>query len=326
MIRFIALAVSVLTLAAQDGPHGWPANLKISSEVFMGKPVAYWKGALIRPSDDERPGAAVPLIFNGAGEQKSTSLTIPDADRVVVRDSAVSDSRVVAFCGDAAMKSGEVAGFVALSDFGGRMLWIIQTNPYHPLLITFGPNNTIWVIGQNGEDGHPTLADHFVFRIISQDGRSVGSHTLRSAFGGVGALHLGMSPKLGTSALVASLDRVGLYHAREKRWTEFGPDGTWLGSWTLPLPTYQNNGQTFEIPLQTVLLTPDNRVLAYFFGRVRGRGFYELSRSDGTWLRRDDLNSNQNLAGVPIGIEGNQILLQSEPENGNEVFKWRPLN
>jgi hypothetical protein len=326
MIKFMMWTVAVLTLAAQDGPHGWPTSLKISSDVFINKPLAYWKGALIRPSEDEHPGVAVPLIFNGAGEQKSASLMIPDADRIEIHDTAVADSRLVAFCGDAATKAGGAAGFVALSESGGRMLWIIQTNPYHPILITFGPNNTIWVIGQNGEDGHATLVDHFVFRIISLDGRLVGSHTLRSTLGGQGALHLGTSSRLGMSALVASSDRVGLYNARAKRWTEFGPDGTWLGSWTLPLPTYQNNGQTFEIPMRTVLLTPDNRVFAYFSGRVRGRGFYELSRSDGTWLRRDDLNSNPALAGVPIGIEGNQILVQSEPENGSEVFKWRPLN
>ncbi|MGI8746174.1 MAG: hypothetical protein ACR2NN_27060 [Bryobacteraceae bacterium] len=227
---------------------------------------------------------------------------------------------VMAFCGSAVKQSGETAGFVALSDASGRPLWLIQMNPLRPRLIIFGPNNTIWTIGEEVEGGHVTLADHFVFRTISLDGHSVNSHTLRSALN-LGMLQLGSSSRLGMSALVASADRVGLYIAKAHRWSEFSADGTWIGSWIIPLPTYQNNTQTIDIPMRAVVLTRDDRVLGYFSGHSRGRGMYELSRSKATWLRRDDLDPKQ----VLVGIEDNQLLLESS-QDGNFVFKWYPLN
>ena len=136
-----------------------------------------------------------------------------------------------------AVQRDALQGGVALFNRDGSKATEIVTDPYLPDQVCFGPDHSIWVLGDEDLSPVDEHGTHFLLRHYSRAGQLLGSFLPRSSFPADADPGAGRS---GFPRLRIANDRVGatLYRAganHKPLLVETNLDGKEVGRWTVPL-------------------------------------------------------------------------------------------
>jgi len=189
------------------------------------------------------------------------------------------------------------AGFVAIAiavkglnrvanlcfvDSGGKLGSVVQASPYFPTHLTVASDGTIWGFGGTGRDDDATANDPVVFH-FSNTGTLIGTALPRKLFGSEPPFEV--DPQSGPAFLTSGGDRVVLYTPHTRQLIELALYGKIIGSYVIPLPDQQRQGQSSQRPMGLAGLAITDRDAIY--ARLNGgetAGLYELDRTDQRWV------------------------------------------
>lgn len=211
------------------------SNLAIEHD-FGNKPSPVWSNGVFLAHDDDDTAAAKLLVFNRAGHlARTVTISFPDAISIhlgapPLGGMAASHNGMLAVTGEARSKDGAYAPFIAIISSDGGIERVIRPDPFIPLQLTFGPDDTLWVLGREMEgpagQGPPP---HDILRHYDLSGHVLGSFFQSDTF-----VTQHRHPT-SFAFLVASQDRISFYSVVAGEWVEVSPSGTLLGRWRVPL-------------------------------------------------------------------------------------------
>jgi hypothetical protein len=177
-------------------------------------------------------------------------------------------------------------GHIGLSDSIGNAFPDIQTEDFNPTAVAFGPDHSIWAVGQPWPRTVETSSDFFILRHYSRKGQLLGAFLPRSSFP---AVEKRMQEPVAYPSIQIANNRIGvaiqLAHWRDSAWVETDLSGKEIGRW----PWTQN--------VMPITITSTGRVFA------QGNGIYELDRAVGTWKPAQVAQM-----GVLVGADENQLV------------------
>ncbi|HWT78754.1 MAG TPA: hypothetical protein VN648_08110, partial [Candidatus Methylomirabilis sp.] len=187
----------------------------------------------------------------------------------------------------------------AVVDREGKLKTYISTAPYMPFHVCFGPDHSIWAIGQVRNGKAKGAADYFVLHHYSREGQELGAFLPRSSLD-KDDIAEPAEIFVGVALLRATSERIGAYlfygGRRKGPWIEFGLDGKEIGRWKLPdgfdghVRAFTRGGQVYasglsglfvldhstgkwnpvQSPSEGILLSADGDDLVYWL-REQGR-------------------------------------------------------
>src|SRR5271165_1309007 len=192
---FILLTSSQICLRAQGpSPGVYTKALSDSTQrvvfdsgAFSGPSTAspQWGNSYLVSRDVEtfQAGVVNVRLYDQSGKKvREAAIWFPDSLRVLIYSAtATSDGRIIA-AGKAEKADGTAGPFVALTDLGGKITNVIQTNGFFPANICQAPDGTVWSFGGTGydENSQPRLGD--TLRQFDFRKGQVGSYLSRSTF------------------------------------------------------------------------------------------------------------------------------------------------
>ncbi len=246
------------------------------------------------------PHAANVWLWDRDGGLRWSAAVYPKgALRMVIWDVATrrkGDAVVVASGVDSA---GRMAHFLCVVGADGVPGAFLQTNPYSPRHVTFGPDDSIWTFGRN-IDAENEKSDHDLF--AKYDGRGEGLEKTffpRSAFSA--PIHPSTHGRAGTTCLRSAADRIGAYVSQSEEWLEFGAEGDLLGRW----PAKTETGGIVDY----LALTASAEL--YSWQRGKGTvGLYRFDRAGARWRSLPETVSerSQPAVGPLLGADGDRLV------------------
>lgn len=289
-----------------------PIEEAVVGASFADKPVPKWENGFLVGYDNDQVPPTV-SVFDRAGHRvNEVAVTIPEADRVLLRDAVEAPNGVLAVAGSAIKQQGAAgAAFIAWIAPSGKTLRIIRTSPFAAIRLCFGPDGTLWAAGREFTADFLGEPPHDVLRHYDSEGLFLKSLLPRDSFGSTGGRH-----PTELAFLVASPDRVGFYTTRGREWIEISPSGALLGRW-----------KGFEAPppikIRGVGLTPAGSVYISTDGNAsRMTEYYQLDKKTGVWNQIDGANvvgSAQRFAHI-VGSDGNSLVMRDR-----SLLFWVPV-
>jgi len=282
--RGIQLATVILTMLnaggiAADSPA--PITLRIDAP-FLN--TARFENGFFTTQVPYTDGAAQEnlAVFRQDGSlQFKTRVWFPDAVRVGLYDAATDAAGRALVGGSATKGDGTAALFLAVLDNTGKLITAIQTNPYTPTHVCFGPDGSLWAMVRNvSVDGMPagSRKDYNVVQRYSQSGALLGSWVPLSSFNLSSfqrAAHPAQAGGMRWAAFLRSSgSRIAAYFATTGDLYEFSADGSAVTHTASPSRTgisirgfaYTSSGAVYTV--QTV---------------DRKNGLYVLDKPSGAW-------------------------------------------
>ncbi len=145
----------------------------------------------------------------------SVSLSIPGAQDFWASDFDRAKDGTIVFVGGSYSAGGQAAPFIAWISPGGRTSRVVGTYPYHPYMVTFAPDGTVWTVGCE-MIGHKSDAPELdpnagVMRHFNTTGKLTGSVIPQSGY-----VMEHKTNRLFSGFLIATANCVGWYSAREE--------------------------------------------------------------------------------------------------------------
>jgi hypothetical protein len=242
-------------------------------------------------------------------------LWFPDALSVKLWDAAASSSGSVSVVGFALSRSGSVAPFLALVPANSSSVKIVQMSPFEGRKVTWGQDDTIWVLGWQLGEGRSLSAapPHAIVQHYDRNGALLSKHLEWPA------IQCGRHPLFlsgGHSQITSSPDRIGIFLPGCSTWMELSAaSGEVLGRWQFHFPANYNEKKALY---GTVVMTPSNQV--YLDAKVfyqqavdRNRGYIgllSLNRTTMTWEPVDMKEAKIALGNLVwlAGIDGDSFV------------------
>ncbi len=300
------------TLSAQE--------FRALGDIVTGYPyesVPRWSGGALIAISGNASVSPVVLVFDAGGRQTaSIPVTIPQANRVLVRRAARGIDGSVAICGSATDPEGHVASFLMVASADAKIHSIIRLEPYNASAVTVAPDGTLWMKGTQ-VDG--------IKRALSQTQRGIIRH-----FDISGKLLAEFLPQstlktknllLGIDELASSTTRVGWYLGRNAA-GYFEVEGGRLERY----PPIDAEGTDTGVTVSGLTITEDGAVFVTRSVHGNNPQLYTLDRKAGKWT----------IVAVPAGGEpaatswllggsGNTLVLKTtEQASRLRRFEVRP--
>jgi hypothetical protein len=251
---------------------------------------------------------------NGA-KAGTASFWIDGAIRTRIRSVAINSNRQVLAGGNAISSDGKLIGFLILTDFAGKPLLTITTNPYAPEQIAFGEDGTLWaLVSLIDMDGTGRGTDYPILRHYSKDGKLLHAILPRSRFPG------GLPPAQtaggsGNVLMQANRDRLGVYFGHTNLWVEADSGGK-LTEWIVsPLGGSSGWAKEGTVSAGGLALLDSGSVYMSFTDALNG-GLYRLDKERRRWARVE--GAQGPLSETPVtmlhGKDGKAIVFSSLTE------------
>jgi hypothetical protein len=206
--------------------------------------------------------------------------------------------------GDAKSHAVHRLGGFALFDRAGNQIGFFDTGDYLPTQVAFGPDHSVWTIGELAGGVDSFTADYFVLRNYSREGKELGRFLSRATFA---YLQLGtgipiqplVMPMLGLWELRVSKNHVDAIFHQGHVWAQTDLKGQEQGRWSL------------VEKVRPRAITADGRAWAQ-----RKHGLQVFDRKTGTWSA-----VTLAAAGTLLGADGD-LLVFLEPSLG--TLRWVP--
>ncbi len=202
-----------------------------------GLPMPRWSGGLLiswrqdTPASDPNPNLH---IVDRQGKTVSRRrFWIPDSSAVKIFAAAASDAKQLAVVGHSTGPTGPYTGYLTIIDLQTNATKIIQTGPFEGQSVTWGPHDSLWVLGYQLTAARKLLAapPHAILRQFDRRGKQIAEHLPWPA------INCGRHPLLEGAELTASPTRISILLTGCQSWIELSPAGQLLGRWPLTLPT-----------------------------------------------------------------------------------------
>ncbi len=253
-----------------------------------GFAVPKWSGRLLTSWRTDTPASNPnPNLVIADRQGKTISrhrLWLPDASAVKIFDVAAKDAKQLAVVGIATAPTGQYTGYLAILDLQTNATKVMQTAPFEGLNVTWGPNDSIWILGYQLTAERKLLSapPHAILRQFDRQGNPVAEHLPWPA------INCGRHPLLEDAKLTASPTKIGILLKGCQSWIELSPTGQPLGRWPLTLPPgFTPQRMHLEKPMMTnsgaVYLfasTPDIKDDAGYF---RHTTLFSLSSDRRSW-------------------------------------------
>lgn len=169
--------------------------------------VPIWSGGAVVALEANPSIAPVVRIFDSDGRLTvSITLSIPQADWVLINRAAHGSGGSIAMCGLTKDAHEHSAGFLALAGAGGQIQTLIRTDPFIPASVVVAPDGSIWAVGTEFDSASQTLraSDKGVIRHFDGSGKPLADFLPQSSLNRRNIL-------VGPNGLVANSSRVGWY-------------------------------------------------------------------------------------------------------------------
>jgi hypothetical protein len=254
-------------------------------------------------------------VFRQDGSiQFKTQVWFRDAVRVGLYD-ATTDAGGRALVGGSATKGdGTSALFLAVLDNSGKLVTAIQTNPFTPTHVCFGPDGSLWAMVRDANmDGLPVASrkDYNIVKRYSQAGALLGSWVPLSSFqlpSLTGGAHPAQSGGMRwASFLRASGSHIAAYFGITGDLYEFSSDGS--------LMTHTTSPSRAGISIRGFAYTSTGAV--YTVQTIdKNNGLYVLDKPKGVW---SPVTSAQQVH-LLFGSAGGTLVGRPSGDMANVVF------
>ena len=222
-----------------------------------------------------RPPNGAPAITVSAGEPVAG---VPMSNAAVDTDGSIATT----------VNRGSVWGIVLFRP-DGRQERFIETTPFAPTAIRFGPDHTLWTAVYRPNPTRTPEPDYAIVRNYSRDGRLLNGYLPRNLFDTGAPLTSG---NFGMTLLHVAGGRIGILldpttHGRKPQWLEMDMAGQVTGRWDL-------------VEYIAFALTPSGSV---YGSDGPGTGFAVFDRTTKKW-NPVSIPSR----GRPVGVEGDQLV------------------
>src|ERR1043166_3523359 len=153
-----------------------PANTSTTIKHVGDTALRKWQNGLLLTFDDGRRFPARVYGYDRIGQEViNVPITIQDAARVIIYDTAASTTKTVAVSGDAGV-SQIIAGVPAMRAFiawispQNQINRIIETYPYVAVSLAFATDDTLWAFGRQVDPGALHSGPHPMLRHNDQNG------------------------------------------------------------------------------------------------------------------------------------------------------------
>lgn len=234
---------------------------------------------------------------------------IPDAQRTILSSGGIAPlpdgSGYVAVA--VAVNGSRRARPLCFLDAKGKLLKVVPTDPFLPVLITVAADGTIWAVGATNSDDVPE-SDDPVLRRFSGAGELLGTALPRRLFGQEPPQS--HSPESGVAVLTSTGSRVVFYSPHTRQLFEFGLDGAMIAAHVLPLVLADLPDKTASKPLTLtgLALMEQGNIYADLSGG-RNRGLHELDRAGPRWVPLHPEDQERFRDYSLLGSDGNQLVL-----------------
>ena len=217
----LAALLLVPMLAAGNGAPNLVSGEAIAIQhVFSDQPFPKWQNGFILARDRADNPVPQVYVFDRLGRLlRSHRVVLPDAERVILRDVAVSPKGTLAVTGSAFARDGAAATFIAWLDSAGSIAQVARTSPFASGRLCFADDETLWATGREYSPDYNSKPEYDVLRRYASDGRLLGSLLPRSTFPnsyrdpGMDAL------------LICAGNRLAMYSRAASFWVEVSSSG-----------------------------------------------------------------------------------------------------
>lgn len=293
-VNFVLSAFAIAAWLTTTPIHAESLGKAVSSGTFSeamaeGAYLPHWSNGLLlhipRSSQtSNEPGPNLAAYDRTGKAIIKTRMWVPDAWKVIIRGAAASTDGNLAVIGTAYTNSGIRAGFLGQLLPSGAVARITRTYPFEASEVCFGPDGSLWLLGQEvPTDAYKRadVPDHAILHHYGSDGRLMNKFLQRSVFNAA-PWHPTQAPE-GYAHIVASKDRIGLLTVGDIQWIEMRPDGSVIGTVPVKYPALTDRyGNTDPSKLQKMTgfaMTADNNLYASF----QDKSLYRLDRLTGRW-------------------------------------------
>jgi len=232
-MAIIRVLLGLIMLAAFAGAQQ-PSEINFE-ELHRSNPTPTFDHGYVAAWDVKQLHSVTLYAPDGHETFSVTSLKLPDATRTDTPISVAMDTD-----GTSAMayraQNGRRSGF-AILDSNGNQIRVIETEPYKPSQVCFGPDHSIWTYGDQWSPADTLEHDFLIFHHYSPNGKLIGAYVPRStlpAWDGPGIDQLA-APFIGHWRLRASKDRIGAAFnlgGPRQLWVELDFNGELKGQWS----------------------------------------------------------------------------------------------
>ena len=284
--------------------HTREAELTVS---LQGKPVPKWEnGLMVLYQDDIQPPEV--SVFNNDGRMlMKAAVTVPDAARVWIEGTAVSQTGTIAVSGPAMKNDGSVAGVIAWLRSDGTIERLVRTSPFTARRLCFTSDGTLWAAGRERSEDGRSESPHNILRRYDKNGQVIGSYLPNTDF-----TKYSHEATAEDSFLMSTNDTIGLYSASSRVFVELDYSGNAVGRWAGLV-----SDRTFDVTGAGMLRGGS----IYVSGQRRISGsprwgieYYTLDKQKGSWIRVD----GAGLVGYITGAQDDQLIVAT----GGTRFVW----
>lgn len=239
-------------------------------------------------------------LYDSSGNEVSqAAIWIPGAVRVILSHAAVSTDGRLVVTGSAEQKDSTQAFFIALVDRGGKVLKVIQTNPFVPMQLCASPDGTVWTAGGVRSETREVREAGEVLRHFDFDRGLLESYLPQSSFGS----RFSAAGNAGEHREVyfgCNAERVVLYSGTANQFVELTLSDHSIRRWTIDRSLY-------DLPLHGFALTISGDVYAGLRDQANpstSDWIYYLQRDDVAGAVRWIPVESSDPEGHPIGSFG----------------------
>ena len=291
-----ALLIAPVLSAASVAPNFLPAGEIIVQRVFANQPLPKWENGFILARDGAENPAPQVYVFDRSGRPlRSHRVVLPDADRVILREAAISPKGTVAGAGTAVARDGRSAFFIAWLDSAGAIRQVARTSPFSAPRLCFTADETLWAAGREYLPDRNSKPEYDVLRRYGPDGRLVASLLPRSSFP-----ESRWDPAR-DALLVSSGDRVALYSPVESVWVEISSVGEILSRVSGSCGVGEPGGLALTSSGSTYLSLRDKN-------SYTATPLCELDRQSQQWIRAL-VNGRPDQGGYIVGADGDEVII-----------------
>jgi len=250
-----------------------------------------------------------PIVWttDSHGYEESISVSIPDANRISIRDVASGPDKSLAAVGLAIAGNSRGGNFILWISPDRSKQTVIRVWPYTPNVVAVAPDGTIWAVGGVGNSNFRRIYDN-VLRHYSPSGQLLSSTILQN----IRPEPNGFPEVSQMSELMASNDRIG-WLTGPCQYVEFSFDGMELGSYSCP----SGFGKMMELAGAALSPTDDLLVGSRWLSPLAP---LQLNRSSNAWTPVT-VSQDSGKTWMIVGFDGN-TLVTATPSSTMRRYSW----
>ncbi|HSE48385.1 MAG TPA: hypothetical protein VLA96_04175 [Terriglobales bacterium] len=261
-------------------------------------------------NNDASPNRPAVIAYDAEGNQKDAVVWFDGAARVGVSHVAVTDRGKLIVSGGMRTAEGVIAFYIADIGEDGRVAHVIRTNPFAPVYICSGPDDTIWSYGFDRNENGNAVETAPVLRQFSFEKGQLQAMLPLSSLDRKWRLPAGRYPE--EVIMRCNASRVVIYNGNASQWVQYV-----FHTKALSLRQVEALPPTSKMRISGFAMTDDGDVFASFHQRANAvpmSGLFQLTFEgvgDGQWTPVPGTRGPY-LRGSPIerllGANGNSLV------------------